>query len=542
MEYNIVRVSILVAVWIILTYCFNTKNLINKGKQNRYINIYIFIVVSVYSFLLLYRINFFPNVFIDEYNGMYDSWSIGKYGLDSHLMKNPIYLQGHSGQGQSIFYAYFASYFMKIFGYQLFAFRIPMILLNISALLLLVYVLLSKFSNRVAVIGITIFTTAPYIFTLSRFGMDCNASIFLIFIGSLIFYLGMLQKNKYYRIVELTLGMFFIGLTAYSYNVGWIYLPLYVIGILTTVIVRKKVKLKEVTIPLLIMLIEIIPILIFAVRSNISSLNYTIKILFWTSPELLVSRASASMISFNGNIINNIINNVYQGLLMYVKGNDGLSWNSVDNFGPYQMIALPFFLYGLYIVFSKNKLEYSLIKVSIISCIPIVLVVTPNYNHWMFLHIPVLMLVLVGLVNIKNYDFYKITIASYLILGCIFMYQYFNVPRYTGTEISGIEEIRKLETKKYSKVYFISDDANFVGMMRLAVPVSPQRFQATKENPYSKENVVFTEKYNNFERYKGQKLKNCMLILPMDQMKMHKNYKISYKVHLGTDYAVVIFK
>lgn len=542
MEYNLVRFTILVAVWVILIYILNTIRVKRGNKIFNYINVYIFIVVSIYSLLLMYRTNFFPNVFIDEYNGMYDSWSIGKYGLDSHLMKNPIYLQGHAGQGQSIFYAYFASYFMKIFGYQLFAFRIPMILLNISALLLLVYVLLSKFSNRVAVIGITIFTTAPYIFTLSRFGMDCNASIFLIFIGSLIFYLGILQKNKYYRIVELTLGMFFIGLTAYAYNVGWIYLPIYVIGILTTVIIRKKVKLKELIVPLLIMSIEIIPILIFAVRSNIPSLNHTVKILFWTSPELLVIRASASMISFNGNIINNIINNIYQGLLMYVKGNDGLSWNSVDNFGPYQMIVLPFFLYGLYIVFSKNKLEYSLVKVAIISCIPIVLVVTPNYNHWMFLHMPVLMLVLVGLVNIKNDDFYKIIIASYLILGCSFMYQYFNAQRNTGAEISGIEQVRKLKTENYRKVYFISNAHDFVDMMRLAVPVSPQKFQATKENPYSKEKVIFTEKYSNFERYNGQKLKNCMLILPMDQMKMHKNYKISYKVYLGTEYAVVIFK
>ena len=43
-----------------------------------------------FSIVLLFRLGTIPTVFIDEGNGMYDSWSLAKYGVDSNLISNPI--------------------------------------------------------------------------------------------------------------------------------------------------------------------------------------------------------------------------------------------------------------------------------------------------------------------------------------------------------------------------------------------------------------------------------------------------------------------
>ena len=86
----------------------------NLKKRIDVWNIIAVLCILAFSLVLLFRLGTIPTIFIDEGNGMYDSWSLAKYGVDSNLISNPIYLQSFAGQGQSILYARLAGTFLKI--------------------------------------------------------------------------------------------------------------------------------------------------------------------------------------------------------------------------------------------------------------------------------------------------------------------------------------------------------------------------------------------------------------------------------------------
>ena len=77
-----------------------------------------------------------------------------------------------------------------------------------------------------------------------------------------------------------------------------------------------------------------------------------------------------------------------------------------------------------------------------------------------------------------------------------------------------------MNTSKYNKVYFASDDGAFLYVARVAAPVSPNEFQKTKDNPYSKVNLGMDNKYSNFERLTPDSKisNNSLIILPREKV------------------------
>ena len=520
--YLIIREIVLLATLLVLFLITR-----HHMKSDRLAIVGVYLVTVFFAFFLLYKLATFPNVFVDEGNGMYDSWSLVNYGVDSHLIKNPVYLEGHVGQGQSVLYAYIAGLFMKIFGYKLFIFRLPLVLISIGTLLILIYVALHRGSARVAFWLALVVASSPYILDISRFGMDCNVAPFMVASGSALTYLGVTQKKRFVRLIQLTVGFLIIGLTAYSYNVGWMFLPIYLLTLAIFLLTTRKVKITDAILPVTLLIIEIIPIMIFAVRSNIPSLNRTVKILFWTSPELQVGRVGASFIDFKHNLVANMYHNLISGLMQFVNGTDGLSSNSVANFGPYYMFALPFFIWGLFIILKRRAtVDYFVIS-SLVAMIPIMLVVTPNYNHWIFLHFSVLVVIGIGIIDlVNNYGKFKYAlIATYVISMVIYTNQYFTLERYTGFDISALNKITSMNTHRYKKVYFASDSEFFMYALRVAAPVSPYEFQKTKDHPYSKVNLGMDTKYSNFERLSDDSniVNNSLIILPKEKVSEYDN-------------------
>lgn len=453
---------------------------------------------------------------------MYDSWCLANYGMDSHLIKNPVYLEGNAGQGQSVLYAYIAGIFMKLLGYKLFIFRLPLVLISISTLLILIYVALRRGSARIAFWIALVVASSPYILDVSRFGMDCNIAPFMVASGSAITYLGVTQGKRLVRLIQLILGFLIIGLTAYSYNVGWIFLPVYLLTLAIFLLTTRKVKITEAILPVTLLIIELIPIMIFAVRSNVPSLNKTVKIFFWTSPRLQVGRADASFIDFKNHILANIYHNIIEGLTMFINGTDGLSWNSVGNFGPYYMFTLPFFIWGLFIILKRRSIIDYFVIAQLVGMIPIMLIVTPNYNHWIFLHFSVLIVIGIGIIDlVSNYNRFKyVLIIAYVISIVSYTKQYFTLERYTGWDISALNKITSMNTHRYKKVYFVSDSEFFMYVLRVAAPVSPYEFQKTKDHPYSKVNLGMDTKYSNFERLSDDSniVNNSLIILPKEKV------------------------
>lgn len=469
----------------------------------------ILLVIAYHIFFQFFRLGSFPNVFFDEGNGMYDSWCLGFYGVDSHLMKWPVYLQGHCGLGQSVLYAYLGGLAMRIVGgFDLMAYRLPLALISIINLLLASFVFIKRLGIRNAFWVIMAIGTAPYLLAASKYGMDCNVSVFICSIGTLLIIYGCDIENVIKKRMIVSLGFVFLGLTAYSYNASWLFLPFFVLLIFIYLIRTRKMSVTECLICSVPAAIVIIPILLFVIRSNIQQLNHTAKFFVFTIPELPTGRRDASIISFEGNIVKNIARNLYEGVKIYINGSDGLSWNSVSAFGAYFMFWMPLALPGIFRMIKRRNTVDCILLCQLLAVIPTILLVFPNYNHWMFLHIPILVAIANGIDMlieiIRGWDLKMILFVSflftYLVNIIFFSFRYFKGDRYTGWSISSIESIANLGTDGYNKVYFASDQHRFPFKLRFAVPVSPYEFQRTKDEPFS-ETVLDTEvHYSNFEK------------------------------------------
>lgn len=507
------------------TYIFydfiGEEKMCENKKYRRFGTVLLLVMIVLYSTFLFYKVGIFPNVFLDEGNCMYDSWCMAFYGLDSNLLENPVYLPGYLGQGQSILYAFFAGFSMKIFGYNLFAYRLPLLLISILNYVLLIMLVKYKFRTRYAVLTALVVGTSPYVLTVSRWGMDCNVAPFIASIGMIILYYGYTMRPSKWRQVAMCAGGILLGLVTYSYNVGWMFIPFYLLILLFWTLKNRKVLFRDVILPLVVLFIIEIPIMIFAVRSNISQLNTDKEILWWTSPSLLVGRVKESFISFDGNILKNIVYNLVEGLKMFLNGTDQLSWNSVGNIGPYYMFVCPFFIIGLVQMIRRRGNQDIFVLSALVAMIPIMMIVTPNYNHWIFLHFPVLITIVIGICSIlesiskrqNRYIFLSSILGTYALFSAWFSYQYFHLNRYTGWETSAIPVIQSLDTKKYDRVYFDSDNDDFLYFIRFCIPISPYEYQETRDNPYSKTLLGTTKHYDNFEKIEGKILKRNSLII-----------------------------
>lgn len=465
-------------------------------------------LVVIYGSFLFYRVSSFPNVFLDEGNCMYDSWCMAFYGVDSNLLKNPVYLPGSAGQGQSILYAKLAGIFMRLMGYNLLAYRMPIILISILNYFLIILLAVRIGGVKNAVLPAIVVGSSPWLLTISRWGMDCNIAPFIASIGIIVLFCGFEMKRSRRRSAVIILGAFLLGMVTYSYNVGWMFLPLFLFVLVLWLLIAGKIKIRELIVPGCILFVTVLPIMIFAVRSNVPDLNKDIQILWWTSPRLSVGRVKASFISFDGNIAVNIVHNLLKGIKIYMNGSDGLSWNSVGNIGPYYMFALPFFLFGLFTMLRRRSDADIFVLSQLIAMIPIMMLVTPNFNHWIFVHFPALLTISVGMQTIAGglksaalrRSYAAAAAITYLLFSAWFGWQYFHLDRFTGWETDAVAALQSLHTDQYSKVYFDSKNENFLYFVRFSLPVSPYEYQETRDHPYSKTELGTKEHYVNFER------------------------------------------
>lgn len=104
--------------------------------------------------------------------------------------------------------------------------------------------------------------------------------------------------------------------------------------------------------------------------------------------------------------------------------------------GAYYLFAILLFLIGLKVIYSmRRKIEIQIMVVYLLSNLLIWMIVQPNYNHWMFSHIPNLFVIGLGIYSLPNVSF-KTTVFTYMLTIVVFANTYYKLPRYTGFEIS----------------------------------------------------------------------------------------------------------
>ena len=513
MVYIGVMITILVVISVILVILCN-------NARNRWIW-FAACCVFVSSFLMTFRLSSIPASFMDEANGFYDAYCLAHWGVTSNLISHPIYLKSAWDQGQSVLYVTIAKNFVKLFGYHLWAFRLPLVLISIGSLLLMLYTCVHiKVSPMKTAMLSMVVSLSPWIIMTSRFAMDCNISVFMTFIGILLLINTLTCTNQGLKCIGLTAAFWFIGLTVYGYNVAWIFIPLFMVLVLITLLRWKKVRLRELIVPLTVMFFEVLPMIIFAVRSNIPKLNVTKKILFWTYPSVnIASRGQASFITLGNHPLTAILSNVWHAISnLFIMNNDTLPWNDIPGIGLYYWFALPFFVIGIIYLVRNRKYINDLILSGIVAMIPILMLVTPSFNHYIFLHVMVLITAGLGVVECigsGNKSVLQGVLFTYAFALLVFCGSYFSVGASAklGYPANTANKLAKLRLNEYKNVYITPESNVPMIMIRDFYPTSPYEYQATKQMPYQATGVG--NRYRNIHlitNNKGNFTKNALLI------------------------------
>ena len=355
----------------------------------------------------------------DEAFAGYEAWSLLNYGTDSAGYHNPVYFTAW-GSGMNVLNSYLMIPLIKLFGFSVTTVRIPQAVISVFSVLVLYLLLKKMFSEKFALMGMFLMAICPWSIMMARWGLESNLAPGMLLFGLYFWVLGM-ERSKY-----LVVSAFFYGLSLYAYATLWTILP----GILVLQCIYawifKKIKISKETIAAFAVLFVLaLPLMLFLLVNW--GMIPEIRTSFFSIPRLVFFRGGEfSLEGTSGKLYS-----LYETI---VQQNDGLLWNTTSEFGLYYGFSIPFALLGA-VVAGKNLIKsikertYNIQVFIIIQFVCAVIFgtfVQVNTNRINFIHIPMLVLIAVGIewliACFKSEIKYAVIVAYVVSFVAFFMY------------------------------------------------------------------------------------------------------------------------
>lgn len=414
-------------------------------KNNKKI-ILCLVILFIFSFSLrIYKVGTMPSgILIDEASYGYNAYSILETGKDEHGLAYPLVFKAFGDQKLPA-YGYILVPFIKVFGLNNFAVRLPSVIAG-SLLCLAVFFLLLKFgfNIKLAFIGGLITATSPWSIILSRFGYESNLSL-LFFVSGLLFTFISYRNNK---LILAILGGVFLGLTWYSYVAYKLITPLILLSFLLVFKRKNKRIINRIGVVLFISFIIIVSPLILktfskqeTARFNQAGHNTNIglaldinekrafcsqklsKLLCYANSNKLLSRTRTYLFRYL---------NIFSPDYLFLTGDKNNKYLNVDNFGLFSILLLPFYFIGLIYLSNRiikhklSKKELFIIMGLIITPLPSLLVGDPQKVRLSALFPFCLILIMFGFSQIDNF-IKKVVIKKIYYCGIIIFFVIFTL-------------------------------------------------------------------------------------------------------------------
>ena len=294
-----------------------------------------------------------PEINVDEIITAINAKSIAETGKDIQGQSFPIYLKGWGGQ--SIILLYFMTLTIKIFGYNLFAIRLPMLIISCISLFVFYDFIKKITGNKIAaLIGLGLVAISPWHIIQSLYALDCNMFPHFLLIAVDILYTGIIKNKK--KLIYISI--FFFAVTLYCYAIALYFTPLFLLIVGIYLIRKKKIKIKDLFLCILIFLICTWPIILTLIMNGMQ-IGQSISILNITIPYYEDLNRESDVILFSKNIPAQLLVNVITTLDTILFQRDQLVWNAPKLFGTIYHITIIFTILGIVLRFSKNKDEKS---------------------------------------------------------------------------------------------------------------------------------------------------------------------------------------
>lgn len=474
---------------------------------DNFINSHYKIILAIFLVLVfitrIYKFGEIPSfIQVDEAGAAYDAYCLAEYGIDRYQNSYPLYLINFGG-GQSALYAYATIPFIKLFGANIVAYRLPELLFFLMGILVC-YILINKVKDKkTALLYAFLIIISPWNIEASRQGLDCNllAPMFMLDLLLLI----NAKKNYQYIIAGIS-----IGITLYTYCLSWLLIPTFLVVYIIYMLIIKKINFKQIIlmgIPIAIFAIPLIYLLLLN-KGYASRTNFGI----FTIPKLFSFRQGEISIS-----------NIFK------YGKYSLKTIFCDQYGMY-IVQIPLFIIG-FIVGIKEFIKSIKTKefnftglITIVFAVLLIcniLVTVGTLNRANILYLPMLYIITIGIIELSKGSrctFISI-IALLIVLFTLFEVSYYNLDNengrwsyypYTDKEI--YEITKKLEnddeTKDVKKYFTISNKAEvyiYTMLVNLPSPYELKFKTFQRVENYGEYNFIY-DKIITEEMIKGKSI------------------------------------
>ena len=412
-----------------------------------------FFIFILASFLRLKNVlNSPPSPYWEEVALGYDAFSIAETGKDHHGNPWPVVAFESFGDWKPSFYFYAIIPFIKLFGLNILAVRLPSIISGVLICLgiafLTSFIFKENFSKKnekfIFLFSFFISAISPWAITFSRGAWESNLATMLILWGINFFFLFMKknEKNNKRGVLFLLFSVLFLILATYTYHSARFIAPLtgFTLVVIYLFLYKKKSNLKLLFPAFLMSLLLMIPLLL-SFKSNVGQQRIAETSIF--SDLSIIQRSNDLKLASGNSFLSKII---YHRYLLFAKEiflnfMDHFSFNylfvsgdinprhSVQSFGLFYLFEIIFLISGI-IFFIKNWNSYFafLIFYLLIAIFPAAITKTTPHALRSLAAMPVfIILISFGLWQIFNLFKKK---AKYVFISLLGIFYLFNMSQF----------------------------------------------------------------------------------------------------------------
>ena len=472
--------------------------------------------------------------YVDEAMSSYDAYSLMLYGTDHWGFSFPVHMYAWGWSQQSAIFTYMIVPFMKLVGYNMFATRLPLLLLSVVGAVFLALIVRDVLGDKMAIVALIICAFNPWHYVQSRYGIDCNVLPHVLIAG--IFFLIHFIKTKKKR--YLYIGTILMGLTFYSYMIAVYSIPILMIMVFIYFLRNKQISIKTFILNVITFLVVTFPIIILSVMM-VTDAEHNIKLGIFTIPALRESERPQDILFMSGNILNQFCINVVALFKTIFLQAEKWPWDTIVHYGTmYKCMASMLFVGIIVLIFSfkkKYQKDYAWILLSYLVITVWVGVITADVTEIRRLNLfyylgMILICYTIHAFSDKKVIYYGL-IAMFFPLGMLMLYSYHHTyletfvgPMSFSTSFpQALEKAAEFDADKY----YINDDVlgPETGTVSevytlVAQKIDPQYRYGYKDYQYDNdtERMPYKEKYN---------------YISVDEMKIDPNENAVYVVTEG---------
>ena len=418
-----------------------------KKMKNFLLLLVIFLLAA---FLRFYKLGEIPvSMYWDEVAIALDAYSFNKTGKDMNNMNflQPVF--GSYGDFKAPVFILIASFFVKFFGMNAFAIRLPIALFSLGTLFLSYFLVkeilafdkkLAKRYKLLPILTFIIIASSPWPVHFGRIGLESSLSVFFLVAALLLFLKGIRGKsiNIFFSIIPAIISV-------YSYYSLRVVIPLFVF--LLIIVFFKKIWPKKTPITLISILLFILAVMPIVKSPYYQrSQDYRLNNNNLIHHRQVIEESSQYLEKYDSALWSRLLYHRYLLLtrdflknysshfsldFLFISGDENLRQHS-GYFGEFLLVLLPVYLLGIFLLFKNIKSKFSafLLVFLALSPIPAAMVYeVPHASRAIYLFVPFSIIIAWGLNEIyllKNKIFPVFLSLSILLNASFFYLDYFN--------------------------------------------------------------------------------------------------------------------